>query len=368
MPVKHAPTHVRSKSLINSTLIGLILFILLAVLFEGLFRLTRLDERYPLRSLGVYHSQFEIKWFKLKEFVEENGGVDVILLGSSMVNTGIDPEILVQRYAFKTGENLRIFNFGVEGLTIQPNSALARLLVEEYHPGTLLFVTEMRDYVAANGVEVARQFLSDEWLRSQISGDYTVRAWLTEHSSLVQHLLPFRNWSRYDFPDTYLSFTYRYAETSDSGYEADYYDAGQAWVPPDPQNPEDRVLFNMLSDFSIAPQRLADLADMLSLSETGTQVIVTELPLHPNYFAYFEDTSAHEKYLRELVPFITSRGGIFLPPISPELIPESYRSDYFHLNYRGAMIYSALLADQLADFCLDEQVCLQRAVPMESAK
>jgi hypothetical protein len=35
-------------------------------------------------------------------------------------------------------------------------------LVEQYHPGALLFVTEMRDYAAANVVEVAEQFLADE--------------------------------------------------------------------------------------------------------------------------------------------------------------------------------------------------------------
>lgn len=313
----------------------------------------------------MYHHQFEIKWYALQDFVQENGGVDVILLGNSMVNTGIDPEIFGQRYQYRTGIPLRIFNFGVEGLTVAPNTALAQLLVEEYHPDVLLFWTEMRDYTAANGVEVEEQFLADEWLSTRLGTQTTLRGWLKEESALVEYLLPFRNWSRADFLDTFLTDQNRTSATSASGYEADLFPDGTAWVPPDPADPAEKELFAMFADYSIDPGRLANLAELLSVSRYGTRVVVTELPLHPNYYVYFNDPAAHNKYLEELIPFITARDGVFLPPLPSELIPDAFRSDYYHLNYQGAMIYSALLADQLAELCLNENICLSSTEHLE---
>lgn len=359
MPVKPATRSSSSKSLIISAIIGVILFVSLSLLLEGLFRWTRLDGFLQLRSMGVYHNQFEIKWFTLKDFVRENNGVDVIILGNSMVNTGIDPVILSNQYAAQTGNELRVFNFGVEGLTVAPNSVLARLLVQEYHPGALIFVTEMRDYTAANGVEVEEQLLSDEWLTARLGAKTTFRTWLIDNSPHVQHLLPFRNWSREDFPDTFLMSTHRFKNTTPAGYEPDRNTEGKVSIPPNPDDPAEQLLFEMFANYTLDPGRLENLADILALNREGTQILITELPLHPNYFVYFGGERVHEDYLAELVPFITSRDGVFLPPLSADLIPDEYRSDYYHLNYMGAGVYSALLADQLAALCVDEGTCLK---------
>ena len=368
MPEKSSTRSSNTKSLIVSAVIGVLVFALLSLLIEGLLRWTRLDSLLQNRSLGVYHNQFEIKWFTLKDFVRENGGVDVIIMGNSMVNTGIDPEVLARHYAEKTGAQPRIFNFGVEGLTIAPNSALARLLVDEYHPGTLVFVTEMRDYTAANGVDVERMLLSDEWLTACLGGQPTFRVWLKNNSSLIQHLLPFRNWSRDDFLDTFLLSAHRYTNTTDTGYEPEKNPAGTSLVPPDPEDPKEKPMFAMFSNYTLDSGRLSNLEEILSLGGDDTQVLITELPLHPNYFAYFGGASVHEDYLEALIPFITSREGIFLVPISPDQIPDSYRMDYYHLNYKGAELYSVLLADQLAGLCIKEGVCLQGSGQLEPTK
>jgi len=354
------------RSLIISLVMGVLLFAVASLLFEGLYRWTRLDGILYPRSVGLFHNQFEIKWFELKDFVRERGGVDVILLGSSMVNTGIDPDVFSEQYASAAGQELRVFNFGVEGFTISPNAEVARLLVQEYHPSTLVFVTEMRDYVAANGLEVEQQVLSDEWFTARLTGTWSLRAWLKENSKLVQHLLPYRNWSRADFPDTFLMSLRRFGDTTSAGYEPDQKTASQLDVPPDPDSPDDQALFAMFSNYAIDPGRLTDLADMISLQQEGTQVIITELPLHPSYFTYFGGEDVHRQYLAQLVPFIESVDGVFLPPPSPDRIPPDHRSDRFHLNYKGAPLYSRLLADQLSALCQTENVCLLVNSPVEA--
>ena len=352
-------------SLITSLVIGTLLFLSLILLLEGLFRWTRVDQVFSWRSLGIYHGQFEIKWFTLKDYARQNGGVDVLLLGNSMVNTGIDPDVLAAEYESLTGESLRVFNFGVEGLTVAPNSVIARILNAKYHPGTIIFVTEMRDYAAANGLEIEQQLLSDEWMVARQGGEETARAWSRANSSLLQQLLPFRNWSRADFPDTFLMQARRFADTSPSGYEADASIGENIDIPPDPADPDEKEDFKLFANFSIDPGRLANLKDILEFSNDGTPVIITELPVHPSYFTYFGGTQAHDLYLKTLVPFIEEQGGVFLPAPDWQAIPLFTRADHHHLNNIGAILYSRMLAGKLAELCLDEGTCLRPAVGVE---
>ena len=366
----HDPVPARVQkpcSLLTSLLLGVCFFIGLLLLFEGLFRWTDLDRVFKWRSLGTYHGQFEIKWFELKDYARANGGVDVLLLGNSMVNTGIDPDVLTAEYETLSGEPLRVFNFGVEGLTVAPNSVIARMLAARYHPGTIIFFTEMRDYEAGNGLEVERQLLTDQWMTARQGGRETARAWLIENSSVLQHLIFFRNWSRADFLDASLMQARRFADTTPSGYEPDANVGENIDIPPDPADPEEQEDFMLFSDFSIDADRLEDLKSILELREGGTLVIITEMPVHPNYFTYFGGEGAHDEYLETLVPFIEENGGVYLPPPAWQRIPLFSRVDHHHLNVIGAILYSRMLAQNLADLCLNQNTCLQPAAQGEIA-
>lgn len=360
------PAHPHSKppSLITSALIGLLLFVALAGLLEGALRIPRVEDKLPMRSLGIYHAQFEIKWFKLQDYVRRNGGVDVILLGNSMVNTGINPQVLANEYKAITGEKLSIFNFGIEGLTVAPNADFTRLLMDTYHPGTLLFVTEMRDYAANNGLDVEQQLLADEWVSAQQGTQSSARVWLKSNSSFIQHLLPLRNWNRADFPDTLLMNIRRWMDTTPAGYEADRNTGENIDQPPDPNDPKEQENFALFKDYSIDPGRLQDLKTILNASSQGTHVFVTEMPLYPTYFVYFGGEPAHEDYLSTLKNFVEQNGGIFLEPLSWKLIPLEDRVDHHHLNYKGAPLFSKLLAQQLAQVCQSGGACLQPSAGM----
>ncbi len=356
----------RSHSLISSVVIGVIVFFALLMILEGTSRTAWFDRIFSIRSLGIYHNQFEIKWFKLHDYVQENDGVDVILLGNSMVNTGIDPDVLAAEYEKLTGVRLRIFNFGVEGLTVAPNSVVAKILVEKYHPASLLFVTEMRDYVAANGLEVETQLLSDEWFATQSGSPAKLRSWLKLNTTAVEYLLPFRNWSRSDFPDTFLSYLRRYGDTTATGYEPDRNVGKDIDKHPDPNDPAEAANFAMFKDFALAPERLQDLKAILDLGSPEQRVIVTEMPLYPTYFDYFGGEVVHQQYLSAIESFVNENGGIFLPPLDWKLIPLAYRVDHHHLNLEGAPLYSSLLAQQLAQTCESTETCLQPALNIDA--
>lgn len=357
----------RRGSLLWSLVIGLVAFLVLLGLAEYAYRRQPLTEQVNLRSLGVYHSQFEIKWFKLQDYARRHNGVDVILVGNSMVNTGINPQVLARRYEEQTGDSLRIFNFGIEGLTVAPNADLVKVLVEEFHPGSIVFVTEMRDYTAANGLEVESQFLSDEWLSARISGSSTPRSWLKDNSAILQKLLTLRNWSRADFLDNLLMSIRRYGDTSGSGYEADRNTGENIDQPPNPADPKEQENFELFSNYSMDPGRIADLQRILANGSEKRTVFVTEMPIYPTYFVYFGGEPVHAQYLSDLQEIVANDRAVFLQPVSWELIPMEGRVDHHHLNYIGAPLYSELLADQLADSCVQNQVCLLHAEGLWSA-
>jgi hypothetical protein len=324
-----------------------VLFIFIIVV-ELTARTTWAQKTFLYHSVGNYHYPFEIKWFRLQKFIEQNGGVDVILLGSSLVNTGIDPDLMAQAYYKETGVKLRIFNFGVEGLTIAPNLINAKILVNEYHPALLIYVTEMRDFIGGNGLEVQQQFLSYPWMQYR-QGKFNVWGWAIDHSSALQDYLPYRNWMRADFSDTLYSFLTRYQNTSESGYEPEYSVGENLNVPPDPNDPKEIENFKVYGNFQMDPSRLEDLKSLLSLAQDGkTNVLIVEMPVHPNFFVYVGGEKVHKQFQQTIDSLITSSGNAFIPADTCEDIPLAGRANLWHLNYQGAPIFSSCLGQQLA--------------------
>jgi hypothetical protein len=344
-------------SFFMAILSGLLAFLILGGVLEGVFRLDWADKVLPMRSVGNFHTEFETKWFKLDDYVRQNGGVDVILLGNSMVNTGIDPEIVAAKYKELTGENIRIFNFGVEGLTVAPLSDLAQILEAKYHPSVIILFTEMRDYIAGNGDQTANKFLSNAWIQQQL-GHPTFEGFLESNSSTMQHLLPLRYWSRADFPDTYILDVRRLSETTSQGYEADRSTGRDIYIYPDPQDPAEKSSYDLFKNYAMDPSRIESLKSILSLRTNGTKIIVTEFPVYPTYYAYLESESVRQDYLSNLSNIVAGSGNIYLPAVSFSSLPLFGRVDNHHLNFRGAKLYSNSLAVQLANLCLQQHQCL----------
>jgi hypothetical protein len=348
------------KTSLWSLLVLTLLFsIVLATVLELLARTPWLEKVSPYRSVGNHDYQFEIKWFRLQDYVKEHGGVDIIILGSSLVNTGVDPDIMAQTYYQQTGLHPRIFNFGVEGMTVSPNSVLARLLLERYHPALLIYVTEMRDYIAGNGLDVEIPFLNDPWVQYQ-TGHFNLIGWLTDHSSALQHYLPFRNWPRSDFPNTGALYLERYQETSASGYEPDMGIGVNIDLPPSPADPLEVRNFKDYGNYQVAASRLNDLKSILDFSKKqATNVWVVEMPVDPTFYVYVGGEKVHQQFQQAISSFVTNNAGSFLPAETClGTIPLNGRSNRVHLNYIGVPYFSKCLGGQLAIFANQQHINL----------
>jgi hypothetical protein len=348
---------------IGRTLLLAILILLLAMAAaEGLARISLVRQRLPVSSFGNYHYQFEIKWFHLQRYVDQHGGVDVLLMGSSLVNSGIEPEQVNQAWMQASGQPaLRIFNFGVEGLTVEPNSVLAELLVESFHPAVIIFGTEIRDYAANNGTETAQNFLNDPWVQYR-QGQFSLQGWLAEHSAAYRYFLAYRNWMRADFAENHTQIIRRTGNLTSDGYDIENRVAEDPYRPPDPQDPEDAKAFEVFAGFEFADSRLADLESMLALeSESGIEVLLIEMPVTPQFFDFFEAReAAHQEFLQIVSDRADAAGSPFLPAIPEDELPPDARSDRVHLSKYGAAAFSQYLGEWLARLFLETGLDLRQ--------
>jgi hypothetical protein len=348
-------------------LLRALLVVLLALLAaEGLARLPFIQRHAPPPSLGNYHYQFEIKWFHLEKYVQEHGGVDVILLGSSLVNSGLDPDAINESWVQASAEEpLRIYNFGVEGLTIEPNSFVAELLIETYHPQVLIFGTEIRDYAANNGVEVAEKFLSDPWVQYQ-QGQFNLKGWLTEHSAATRIFLAYRNWMTWEFAEQRNLIVTRTGKLTDAGYDVENNTTDVANQLPDPADPEDAEAFETFADFQLAPERIEILKNLMALGREPTgesappQIILLEMPVSPSFYIYFErGLEEHEDFVNEISGLAEENDVVFLEAIPESALPDKSRSDRVHLNKRGADTFSKIVGGWLAELYADGKLEVQ---------
>jgi hypothetical protein len=324
------------------------IFLLIIILMELVARISWVQKDFPYRSLGNFNYQFEIKWFGLEKFVEQNGGVDVIVLGSSLANTGIDPNVMAQVFLSITGRQIRIFNFGVEGLTISPLSAIAKILVNKYHPALLIYVTSMPDYIADNGLEYEQIFLSDPWIQYQ-QGNLNIHGWLVENSQGLEYYLPYRDWMQTSFPQYFYKYVTRSQNTSASGYEPEFATEVNIESPPDPNATEEFQYFEIYGNYQIAPSRLKNLDSLLSLGQDKeTNVLIIEMPFYPTFYVYVGGEDVHKQFQLTISAEALKAGSSFIPAETCKDIPLAGRANRWHLNYIGAPVFSSCLGQQLA--------------------
>jgi hypothetical protein len=205
----------------------------------------------------------------------------------------------------------------------------------------------MRDYDATNGIRTEEKFLSDTWMQYQL-GYFNPRGWIIAHSVALQHFLPYRNWMRADFPNTFAAYLQTYHTTSLTGYEPDN-GVMKEVVAPDPNNLAGNPYFDSTQPYQIDPSRLECLRAILDLArDNGPQIVVVEMPVHPVFFEYAGGETVHKAFQEKIAETVQAGGGIFLSAIDEVTIPLQGRSNLTHLNWRGAPILSAYLGEQLA--------------------
>lgn len=335
---------------IGTTVVAaLIILMLIAVTAEILCRIDPLGQvtagEIP-PSIGSNHRQFEIQLALLDQFYREEGHVDCIFLGSSMVYRGIDPEEVNAAYRSQSGSSLKCFNFGVRGLTARTADELAAVLVSRYGPDVLVYGIDPRDFSRKAGGDAAKALEDNPWIVYQL-GRLSPIGWALSHSEALRQYLKIRNWMKPGFRNQLASGTKLARETRPNGFNPFKGHSRDVDVTLDPDKREETKFFSLLKGYEIFPKAVWGLKRIVGLRSQNVEVVILEMPVHRTFLEFFENESDYGTFLETIRRYTRPRGVPFIESTTLELVPNRGWYDRNHLNEQGARLFSAWVGEQL---------------------
>ena len=311
---------------------------------EAVARTGRFQAKFARPTWGSRHPHFERQLDRLNHIVNQVGPVDCLFLGSSMVINDIDPLLFANAYRNESGQDIRCFNFGVDGLTALGAAALAEILVKDYQPRLLVYGTDARDYVVKPQADDAAVILDTPWIRYRL-GEFSIEGWLYDNSSLLRYRRPLRNLLQLNFTRSFWNQDSP-SEWSKYGFIPEERVSEFVKTPPDPESELVHVqyYYGLQSDYEMLPENLLALDEIASLADKNTEVLILEMPVPDTYFTFFgDDGRDYVTFLNNVEAVAGKHSLMFWNTTAENLIPETGWADYSHLNAEGAKIFSEWL-------------------------
>jgi hypothetical protein len=315
---------------------ALLLLILVCLLGESLIRAGTALHLWREPLMGSVNAELDIKIQALDE-LSRSKKLDCIFLGSSQLDSAVNPEVFSREYFNLTGKNLNCYNFSLGTLTAGPAGKISRLLVHRYHPQMLIVGISARDFSRDFG-ELARPLISDPWIQFNL-GNPNPTGWLLQNSMLFRFLSQIRTL----FNPDYMEFQNRLKrELSPDGF----------LQLSDNNLTIDTTEF--IPKFKLNAEDLSGMDEALGLKNIAVQVTVVEVPVHPEFLPNYVEGNT-EKYFTMFRQPVKQRIYVYGTPFiySQEdigtFIPNSGWNDVKHLNQSGAIIFSRWLARKMVD-------------------
>jgi hypothetical protein len=301
-------------------------------------------------KMGSRHYQLGHKLALLNVLARTTGHVDCIMLGSSMVDTGFDPSAFETGYKEMTGQGIHCFNFGIDASSAASTAALARIIVEDYHPRLLLVGTDPRDYAVPREDPDPSVVLNSPWVAYR-QGEFSLEGWLLEHSYLYRYRQHLGRLVRFQFEDTLWSNTNLTYEILPNGFTPLNKVSTYINNPPDPGDDSFEVTYytRIYSSYQMLHENLEGLESIMEYDQSGTPVILVEMPVADGLYYFFGNgASDYNKFLTTVNELATLHHVPFWQTEPLDFIPDNGWVDYSHLNKTGAAIFSTWLGQQVA--------------------
>jgi hypothetical protein len=331
------------------------LTITLLPLFVGIAEAVTRSEFFqaPLTppKMGSRHYQLGHKLALLDAEVKRNGPVDCIMVGSSMVDVGFNPDSFQTGYKETAGRAIRCFNFGIDASSAASTATLVKILMEDYHPRILVLGTDARDYTVSPEDRDPAVILNTPWVMYR-SGAFSLDGWLTEHSHFYRYRQHLSRLMRFNLEGTLWSETNLNFEILANGQTPIEKVADYINTPPNPQDDSFEVVYysRIFRPYQLLEENLDALEKMMEYNGTGTQVIVVEMPVSDGLYYFFGNGEADYSTFIVRVSELANLHQIPFWRTEPlDSIPDDGWSDYSHLNITGAEIFSAWLGGRVGE-------------------
>ncbi len=327
-----------------------ILFIvLLASVIEWLVRQDIFQTPMTTPQMGSSHYEMGQKLAYLDRQIKQNGPVDCLMVGSSMVDVGFDPEAFEKAYQEITGKNIQCFNFGLDASSAASTQAIAKILVEDYHPRLLIVGTDARDYVLPREDPDVSVILDTPWVQYRL-GNFSLDGWLLEKSYFYRYRQHLNRLLRFDLKDTLVKDTFFAYELRPNGLNVISKIATDSNDPPDPNDQSYQVQYygRIFKSYQVLDLNLEALKQTLALQSPGMQVVVVEMPVPDGYYYFFGNGSEdHGKFIQSVKTLTAMQEVPFWQTEPLNNIPDNGWSDYTHMNTTGADVFSSWLGRQV---------------------
>jgi hypothetical protein len=325
----------------GKTILLALLFIPLFILAtEGLLRVASIPPSVLVPSIDreLNYPEIDIKLSRLSA-LETEKKVNCFLLGSSMVDFGIDPSFINRQPEILEIQNPVCFNMALKAMKPEIIARIADILVKQKKPALLIVGISPNDFTG--GQFVIRKFVNSPWLR-YYQGDLSAEGWWIENSKLYPYWLSF--------------LKYR-----DPVYRGDMKDQLQLIDAYGSQKKQKNYsiyrvsLYLELPDFQFLQNDLDGFTHIASLNSPTLKVVVVEMPVHPDFLPYYvpEGEKGYEELFiqpvqkileKEHIPFIRTQSQI------RDVVTSDGWKDYLHLNEVGNMQFSQWLAEELSAY------------------
>lgn len=318
-----------------------LLTILLVLLGAEIVAPSQLGTILPAPSVNADSFLFDAKIHALESQVRREGGLDCLFMGSSVTNSGIDPEIIERIYREQTGQRIDCYNLGLPAMTIENATALTDAVITRFHPKVVIYTVLTRDIDHA--VASADFIEESDWLKFN-RGEPSLNGWLVNHSHAYRYFLTWRYWlvvqNRNKMREETMYLTAK-------GYQPavgirDPYPANLTMTP------------NRLSRLWNNPRRAQAVEDFLALQERGVRIVFVEGPTYREPGTDAAALEALQAYEHDYIPNLQKlleAGGV--PFWRTDLviggIPKPHWYDWLHLNSQGAITFSQWLGERLAE-------------------
>ena len=303
-------------------------------------------------KMGSRHYQLGHKLALLDAELRKNGPIiDCIMMGSSMVDVGFDPNAFLKGYQEIAGRDIRCFNFGIDSSSAASSAVLVKILIEDYHPRLLIFGTDPRDYAIPSIERGPAVILDTSWVKYRL-GSFSLEGWLLDHSYLFRYRQHLSRLMRFNFEGTLWSATQLNLPILPTGYTPLSTISTYINNPPDPLDTSYEVTYykNIYSSYHVLDENLAAMEAIMDYNRSETQVIIVEMPVSDGLYYFFGNGEAdYYRFVARVSELASLHQVPFWRTEPLDSIPDHGWSDYSHLNTTGAEIFSAWLGGQVGE-------------------
>jgi hypothetical protein len=338
----------RVKGLFGRTFwLTLLLLLLVGGIGESIARLEIFQLYLTPPRLVSRHFQLGYK-LVLLDAAQKNGSIDCIAVGSSIIDVGFDPAAFHQGYREITGQDIKCFNFGIDAASSISTAALAKILIEDYHPRILIFGTDARDYAVRREDRDTAVVLDTPWVKYRM-GEFSPEGWLLDHSYLYRYRKQLSRLARLELDGALWSHTKGYELRSD-GYNPIRRVSTYINNRPNPTDDSFEFLYynRIYSSYEMLDENLIALEQIMSYQRIRTNVIVVEMPVSDGLYYFFGNGAKdYNRFVAEVEKAAGRHQILFWRTEPLDFIPDNGWMDYSHLNTTGAEIFSIWLGEEV---------------------